>query len=297
MLKKNREILYRWYVPYVFLSPWIIGLVVFTLVPFAASFYLSLTRYDLFTAPQYTGFDNYVRLVSDSRYMKSLEVTFVYVLVGVPFQLFVAFLLALVLNKGHRGLSLYRAIYYVPSLFGSSVAIALLWRRLFGNEGVVTQLLALVGFSGPGWINVPEYANFTLIILRIWQFGSPMVIFLAALRQVPSELYDSASIDGAGGLRRLLHITIPMITPVILFNVVMQMISAFQTFTQAFIISNGGGGPSRSTLFYTLYLYQHAFQNFRMGYAAAIAWVLVLIIGGMTAISFMSSKHWVYYEK
>ena len=294
---RRSEILYKWYVPFIFLLPWIVGFLVFTLVPFGASIFLSLTRYDLFTAPEFVGLRNYGRMLEDSRYIKSLEVTFVYVLLGVPLQLFMAFLLALVLNKGHKGLTIYRAIYYVPSLFGSSVAIALLWRRLFGNEGVVTQILEVFGYDGPGWINAPEYANFTLIILRIWQFGSPMVIFLAALRQVPTDLYDSADIDGAGPLRKLMMITVPLITPVILFNIVMQMISAFQTFTQAYIVSGGGGGPSRSTLFYTLYLYQNAFQNFRMGYASALAWVLVMIIGGMTGLSFLSSKRWVYYEK
>jgi multiple sugar transport system permease protein len=297
MMRRSSEILYKWYVPLVFLAPWIIGFLVFTLLPFGASIYLSLTKYDLFTAPEFVGVDNYVRMLGDSRYLKSIEVTFVYVLLGVPLQLLMAFLLALVLNKGHKGLSVYRAVYYVPSLFGSSVAIALLWRRLFGNEGVFTQLLEVFGYTGPGWINSPDYANLTLILLRVWQFGSPMVIFLAALRQVPSDLYDSADIDGAGPIRRLLHITLPMITPVILFNVIMQMISAFQTFTQAYIVSGGAGGPSRSTLFYTLYLYQNAFQNFRMGYASAMAWALVMIIGAMTALSFLTSKRWVYYEK
>lgn len=296
-MRRRSEILYRWYIPYIFLLPWVIGLLAFTLIPFGASIFLSLTEYDLFTPPKFVGGANYARLFTDGRYLQSLKVTFVYVFLGVPLQLFMAFLLALVLNRGHKGLSVYRAIYYVPSLFGSSVAIALLWRRLFGNSGVVTNLMMALGYSGPGWINSPDYANLTLVILRIWQFGSPMVIFLAALRQVPRDLYESADIDGAGGLRKLFMITVPLITPVILFNVVMQMISAFQTFTQAFIVSGGSGGPNRATLFYTLYLYQHAFQNFRMGYAAAMAWVLVLIIGGMTAVSFVSSKRWVYYEK
>jgi multiple sugar transport system permease protein len=296
-VRSKSEILYRWYVPYIFLLPWVIGLLAFTLIPFGASIFLSLTEYDLFTPPEFVGGANYARLFTDSRYLQSLQVTFVYVFLGVPLQLFMAFVLALILNRGHKGLSVYRAIYYVPSLFGSSVAIALLWRRLFGNAGVVTNLMMALGYTGPGWINSPDYANLTLVVLRIWQFGSPMVIFLAALRQVPRDLYESADIDGAGGLRKLFMITVPLITPVILFNVVMQMISAFQTFTQAFIVSGGSGGPNRATLFYTLYLYQHAFQNFRMGYAAAMAWVLVMIIGGMTAVAFLSSKRWVYYEK
>lgn len=296
-MRSKSEILYRWYVPYIFLLPWVIGLLAFTLIPFGASIFLSLTEYDLFTPPEFVGGANYARLFTDSRYLQSLQVTFVYVFLGVPLQLFMAFVLALILNRGHKGLSVYRAIYYVPSLFGSSVAIALLWRRLFGNAGVVTNLMMALGYTGPGWINSPDYANLTLVVLRIWQFGSPMVIFLAALRQVPRDLYESADIDGAGGLRKLFMITVPLITPVILFNVVMQMISAFQTFTQAFIVSGGSGGPNRATLFYTLYLYQHAFQNFRMGYAAAMAWVLVMIIGGMTAVAFLSSKRWVYYEK
>lgn len=296
-MRSKSEILYRWYVPYIFLLPWVIGLLAFTLIPFGASIFLSLTEYDLFTPPEFVGGANYARLFTDRRYLQSLQVTFVYVFLGVPLQLFMAFVLALILNRGHKGLSVYRAIYYVPSLFGSSVAIALLWRRLFGNAGVVTNLMIALGYTGPGWINSPDYANLTLVVLRIWQFGSPMVIFLAALRQVPRDLYESADIDGASGLRKLFMITVPLITPVILFNVVMQMISAFQTFTQAFIVSGGSGGPNRATLFYTLYLYQHAFQNFRMGYAAAMAWVLVMIIGGMTAVAFLSSKRWVYYEK
>lgn len=285
----------RW-TPYVFLLPWLFGLLAFTVIPLASSFFLGFTRYDLFTSPEFIGFRNYARLLEDSRHIQSLRVTFVYVLVGVPLQLFFALLLAYFLNTGVRGLPIYRALFYLPSLFGASVAVALVWRRLFGNQGVLTELMRIIGYTGPGWINSPDMANFSLIILRVWMFGSPMVIFLAALRQVPQDLYDSAAIDGAGPGRQFLRITLPMISPVILFNVIMQTISAFQSFTQAFVVSDGTGGPLDATLFYTLYLYQKAFSSFQMGYASAMAWILVSIIGGMTALAFASSNRWVHYE-
>jgi len=202
----------------------------------------------------------------------------------------------MVLDKGIRGVTFYRALFYLPSLLGASVAVAVLWRQIFGREGMVNQLLWLVGIQGEAWVNHPDYALYTLVLLAIWQFGSPMVIFLAGLRQIPTDLYEAASMDGASRIRQFFKLTLPLLAPVIFFNLVLQTIEAFKAFTQAFIVSGGTGGPIDSTLFYTLYLYQEAFANFRMGYASALAWVLLVIIGIFTAIAFMTSKYWVYYE-
>ena len=192
---------------------------------------------------------------------------------------------------------LYRAIFYLPSLIGTSVAIAVLWRQLFARDGLVNTLLwEAFGIQGPSWISHPDYSLWTLIILSIWQFGSPMIIFLAGLRQIPTDMYEAASLDGASKWRQFWKITLPLLTPVIFFNAVVQTIEAFKAFTPAFIISGGTGGPVNSTLFYTLYLYQEAFGFFRMGYASALAWFLVVIIAAFTALSFLSSRYWVHYD-
>jgi multiple sugar transport system permease protein len=282
---------------YTFLAPWFVGLFTLTLAPMFSSLYLSFTNYDLFTKPDWIGWGNFAEMFRDPRYLKSLEVTAGYVFIGVPLQLAVAFSLALLLNRGIRGLSLYRAVYYLPSLFGGSVAIAILWRQVFGGGGLVSDLLAWFGIPNQNWIADPEHALLTLIILHAWQFGSPMVIFLAGLKQIPTEIYESAAIDGAGRLHRLFRITIPLITPIVLFNTIMQIISAFQAFTPAYIVSGGSGGPLDSTLFYTLYLYKKGFGNFQMGYASAMAWTLLAIIATVTAIVFLTSRKWVYYEE
>ncbi len=284
-------------IAYGFLAPWLVGFLAFSVGPILASAYLSFTRYDLLTAPEWNGLTNYIVMFTrDPRYLNALRVTATYVFVSVPLQLALALAIAIVLNRGLRGLSLYRAIYYLPSLLGGSIAIAILWRQVFGLYGLVNQILALVGIEGISWIGTPETAVYTLVLLRVWQFGSPMIIFLAGLKQIPRELYEAAEIDGAGRWSGFVRITIPLLTPIIFFNLIMQFISAFQTFTQAFIISGGTGGPIDSTLFYTLYLYQQGFTAFRMGYASAMAWVLLGIIGAMTLLSFLSSKYWVYYE-
>ncbi len=282
---------------YLFLLPWMIGLAVFTLGPILASVWLSFTNYDLFSSPDWVGVNNYVRLLTrDDRFADALSVTFRYVLISVPLQLAFALLVAAVLNRGLAGLSLYRAAYYLPSLLGGSVAIAILWRQVFGMNGLFNQVLALVGIQGISWIAEPGTALYTLIVLRIWQFGSPMLIFLAGMKQIPQELYEASEIDGAGVVTRFTRITLPLLTPIIFFNLIMQMVSAFQAFTPAFLISGGTGGPADSVLFYTLYLYQQGFGNFRMGYASAMAWILLLIIGAFSAIAFVSSRYWVYYE-
>lgn len=283
--------------PWVFLAPWGIGILAITLGPMIASLALSFTNYNLLGRMEWVGFDNYVRmLTADPRFIESAWVTFRYVFVSVPLQLIFALGIAVLLNTGLRGLSFYRSVYYLPSLLGSSVAIALLWRQIFGSEGLVNQGLAGLGLEGmPNWIASPDYALGTLMVLNVWTFGSPMIIFLAGLRQVPEELYEAASVDGAGRWRRFVSITLPMLSPVIFFNLVLQMINAFQAFTQAYIVSGGTGGPVDSTLFYTLYLYQKAFTDFDMGYASAMAWLLLLVIALFTAIAFATQSKWVHY--
>lgn len=285
---------------YFFLLPWFVGLLLLTIIPMASSLYLSFTNYDLFRSPQWVGVSNYAHMLThNTRYVKSLEVTFKYVFIGVPLQLFVAFVLALVLNKGIPGLPLFRAAFYVPSLMGGSVAVALMWRRLFGMDGVINQILTLVGvqFERPvSWVTNPDTAIYTLILLLAWAFGSPMIIFLAGLKEIPSEMYEAASIDGAGSWSIFWRITFPLLTPILFFNLIMQLISAFQAFVPAFIVGGGRtGGPLDSMLFYTLYLYFVGFVEFRMGYASAMAWVLLLIVAAITAVLFRSSRVWVHY--
>jgi multiple sugar transport system permease protein len=279
-----------------FLAPWIIGMLLLTLGPLLASFGLSFTRYNLLQPPSWIGLDNFARMLTDARLHNSLRVTFIYVAIAVPLQLVVAFLLALVLDRGLRGLAFYRSIFYLPSLLGGSVAIAILWRQIFGTEGLINQFLALFGIDGPGWVSHPDYALATLVVLNVWTFGSPMVIFLAGLRQIPRMYYEAAAVDGAGPLRSLWLITLPMMTPIIFFNLILQVIGAFQSFTQAFVVSGGTGGPADSTLFYSMYLYQRGFGALQMGYASALAWFLLLIIAGFTAINFYASKFWVFYD-
>jgi multiple sugar transport system permease protein len=282
---------------YLFLTPWLIGLVVITIGPMIASLYLSFTSYSMIQAPRWIGIENYLRMLSDERLHHSLQVTFIYVFVGVPLQLIMALAIALLLDKGMRGLALYRSVFYLPSMLGGSVAIALMWRQMFGTDGLVNQVLRLFGFEATtGWISDPQYALWTIILLHVWTFGSPMVIFLAGLRQIPGMYYEAASVDGATRWTKFTKITMPLLSPIIFFNLVLQLINAFQSFTQAFIVSNGTGGPADSTLFYSLYLYQRGFAQFQMGYAAAMAWLLVVIVGALTAVNFLLSKYWVFYD-
>ena len=282
---------------YVFLAPWLLGIIGLTLGPVIASLYLSFTRYDLLSPPKWIGVQNYLGLFSDERYLKSVRVTLVYVLASVPLKLAFALLLAVMLNRGLRGLNLYRAIYYVPSLLGASVAVAVLWRQLFGADGALNIVLSHLGWHNPpDWITSPHTAIYTLILLAVWEFGSPMIIFLAGLRQIRHDLYEAARVDGANHLQQFLRITFPLLTPLVLFNLVLQMIGAFQSFTQSYIVSGGTGGPVDSTLFYTLYLYQQAFGNLHMGYGAAMAWVLLTAIALFTGALFFSSRYWVFYQ-
>jgi multiple sugar transport system permease protein len=274
----------------------LIGLVLIVAGPLIASLYLSFTNYSLIQAPRWIGLENYARMLDDPRLLQSLKVTFIYVIVGVPLQLIVALAIAMLLNEGMKGLAFYRSIFYLPSMLGASVAIALIWRQMFESDGLVNQVLRLFGIPATtSWIADPKYALSTIILLHIWTFGSPMVIFLAGLRQIPGMYYEAASVDGASHWAQFRRITLPLLSPIIFFNLVLQIINAFQAFTQAFVVSNGTGGPSDSTLFYTVYLYQRGFGQFQMGYAAAMAWLLVVIIAAFTAINFFFSKYWVFY--
>lgn len=303
-------------VPYMFLAPWLVGFFVLTLYPLLYSLGLSFTNYD-FTKPDSTewiGFDNYRKMFGsvfglseftgttgelvrvDPYYMKSLSVTLTYVFVSVPLKLVFALAVAVLMNQKLRGISFYRVVYYIPTLLGGSVAIAVLWRKLFEKDGLVNAFLGALGFTDlPSWITNPNFALWTLILLTVWQFGSSMIIFLAGLKQIPQEYYDAASVDGATKVRQFFSITIPLLSPVILFTLVIQIISAFQVFTQAYIIGGGKGGVLNSTLFYTLHLYIQGWTYHQMGYASAMAWVLLLIIGIFTAIVFRSSDWWVSY--
>jgi multiple sugar transport system permease protein len=282
---------------YLFLAPWLLGFFGLTLGPALASLYLSFTDFDLLREPNFVGASNYARiLANDPKFLSAMRVTFLYVGLAVPLKLAFALGVAMLLNKGIRGLPFYRAMFYLPSLLGASVAIAVLWRQLFAGNGLFNQFLSLFGIQGPSWISNPDYSLYTLVALSVWQFGSPMIIFLAGLRQIPKDVYEAAEIDGAGKRQQFWKITLPLLTPVVFFNGVVQTIDAFKAFTPAFIISGGTGGPIDSTLFYTLYLYQEAFAYFRMGYAAALAWILVLIIAMFTAFAFLSSRYWVHYD-
>ncbi|GHO51011.1 carbohydrate ABC transporter permease [Ktedonospora formicarum] len=282
---------------YLFLLPWFAGLILLTIGPMISSLYLSFTNFDLLSQPQWVGLQNYLAMFQDPRWLSSVKVTLIYVFVSVPLKMLFALGLALLLNRGLRGLAIYRAIYYVPSLLGGSVAIAILWRQIFNTDGLINQVLGLIGIkSSISWIASPNYALGTLIILAIWQFGSPMIIFLAGIKQISPEYYEAASTDGAGALRRFWHITLPLLTPIIFFNMILQMVGAFQAFTPAFIVSGGNGGPIDSTLFYTLYIYLEGFGNRHMGYASAMAWVLLIAIALFSALAFLTSRYWVFYQ-
>ncbi|QUH01832.1 sugar ABC transporter permease [Saccharopolyspora erythraea] len=282
---------------YLFLSPWLIGFVTIVAGPMAASLYFSFTHYSVLRSPKWTGVDNYLRMLTeDPRFWTSLEVTLTYLVTSVPLVQVFALFLAAILNRGVRGLTVYRAVFYLPSLIGGSVAIAILWRYLFDGDGLLNNMLATVGLSTEhSWIGSPETSLWTLVILNVWQFGAAMIIYLAGLRQIPAELYESAAMDGAGAARRFWSVTLPLLSPVIFFNVLMNVVSAFQAFNTAYIVSNGTGGPADSTLFYTLYLYQRGFLDFDMGYASALGWGLLVLVAASAAGLFALSRHLVFY--
>ncbi|MFH8252961.1 carbohydrate ABC transporter permease [Microbacterium sp. B2969] len=282
---------------YAFMTPWLIGFVLIIGGPVLVSLYLSFTDYSILGDPEWIGLKNYQRMFrSDPRFWSALRVTFTYLLVSVPLVQIFALFLATILNRGIRGLTIYRAIFYVPSLIGGSVAIAILWRFIFSADGLLNNFLSIFGIDTDySWIGTPTTALSTLILLNVWQFGAAMIIYLAGLRQVPTELYEAATMDGAGIWRKFVSVTLPMLSPIIFFNVLMNIVAAFQAFNSAYIVSNGTGGPADSTLFYTLYLYQRGFVDFDMGYASALGWVLLVVSAAVAALLFWLSRRVVFY--
>jgi len=281
---------------YLFISPWLFGFFALTVIPIIASIFLSFTNYDILSPPRWVGLQNFRKMFfEDPRYWKSVKATLYYALTAVPLRLIVALSVAMLLNTSRRGVALNRALFYVPSVVGDSVAVAVMWRQIFGGDGLVNAFLRLLGFPGKRlWLADPQFAIWTLIFLAAWQFGSAMLIFLAGLKQIPYELYESADIDGAGAVRKFFSITLPQLTPIIFFNLVMQTINGLIVFTPALIITNGG--PLDTTNFYALYLYKRGFENFQMGYASAMAWVLMLVTALLTLLIFKTSSRWVFYE-
>jgi oligogalacturonide transport system permease protein len=277
-----------------FISPWLIGFLTFQLFPFVSSFVYSFTNYNIVKKPIFNGVDNYIRLFTiDPDFVNSFIVTFKYAFMAVPLKLAFALFIALLLNTKIRGVNFLRTVYYMPSILGGSVAISALWKLMFLKDGIINNIIGKIGIPAIDWLGSTKVALFTISLLTVWQFGSSMVLFLAALKQVPQDMYEAASIDGASWWTRFRRITVPMITPIIFFNLVMQTINALQNFTAPFVITRGG--PLKSTYLIGLKLYVEGFGNFKMGYASAISWVLFFIILCFTLLTFKSSSAWVYY--
>lgn len=279
-----------------YILPWLAGVVIFQLYPFAYSFILSFTDKSMADSMNFVGLQNYINIFTkDKDFWINSRVTAKYVLMAVPGRVLFALLVALLLNAEIKGINLFRTVYYLPSIFGSSVAISIVWRFIFQKQGLVNELLELIGVPAVNWFGDPGKALITICIIPIWQFGSSMVLFLAALKNVPRSLYDSAQIDGAGKINSFFRITLPMISPIMLFNLVMQAIGCFQEFSTAFVLTKGG--PNRATYLYGIKIYREAFTNFKMGYASALSWILFMAILFVTALIFAGSKKWVFYDE
>jgi len=284
-------------IAFLLLGPWLFGFLLMYIVPMAVSMFYSFTNFNMLNEPRFIGFDNYIRMFTQDRtFMKALSVTFQYVFILVPLRLTFALAIAMLLNtKDRRGLGVYRTFYYIPSIIGGSIAVSIVWKQIFGSGGVLMSVLGVFGIEQRlSLLGNPRTALYGIILLGVWQFGSAMLIFLSSLKQIPVSLYESASIDGATRWAQFTRITLPMLTPTIFFNLILQIINGFRAFTESYVVTDGG--PLNSTLFYVLYLYRRAFNFFDMGYSSAMAWVLVFIIAGFTAILFKTQRSWVHYE-
>ena len=284
-------------VGFLFIGLWLFGFIAFTIFPMLMSLVISFTNYKGMGAYNFVGFANYVRMFkSDPRFWTAFWNTVVYVAIYVPLRLIFALFVAMLFTRNTRMIGVYRTVYYLPSIIGGSVAVSVLWRTIFGSQGLVTQFLLNRGIIDReiSWIKHPDTAMATLVILAIWQFGSPMLVFLAGLKDIPRSLYEAAEVDGANPVSKFFRITLPMISPIIFFNLVMQLISGFLSFTQAYVITQGG--PNDKTLLYVLYMYNKSFQYNDMGFGSAMAWFLLVIMGIVTIFMFRSSSYWVFYE-
>ena len=277
----------------IFTMPFTIGFLLFMIVPMGISLYYSFCSYDILSPPVFTGLQNFKTMFADETFYKSINVTFFFAFVSVPLRLLFALIVAMLLLKSTKMTGFYRAAYYLPSIIGGSVAVAILWKRMFATDGVINKLLQAVGINCTmSWLGNTKTAIWVLIILAVWQFGSSMLIFLSSLKQIPQSLYEAANVDGANGISKFFRITLPLLTPTIFFNLVMQMINGFLAFTQSYIITQGK--PMNSTLFYTVYMYQQSFEFYNTGYGAALAWVMLAMIGMITLFLFATKKFWVY---
>ena len=281
---------------YVFILPFIIGFLAFLAVPMILSLGFSFTRYNILKTPVFIGLENYrTMFFGDPKFWKVFGVTMYYVLFSVPLRLIMALAVAMLLVKSTKLSGFYRAVYYLPSIIGSSVAVAILWKRMFASDGVINALMKIIGLpSDIAWLGRTDTAIWTLIILAIWQFGSSMLIFLSGLKQISVSLYEAATVDGANGFQRFFKITLPMLTPTIFFNLINQLINGFMAFTQSYIITQGK--PRDTTLFYTVYMYQNSFTYNKLGYGCAMAWFMVFVVGLLTLVLFKTQKKWVHYE-
>lgn len=294
MAEKRRKRLPRGYKGYLFILPWIIGLIWFQLYPFLNSFYLSFTDKSVSDSVTMIGLTNYIRIFTvDPDFTAVVKATIIYTLIASPGKVLFALAIAMILNADIKGINLFRTVYYLPSIFGGSIAISVIWRFLFENAGYVNMLLQACGVRAVKWFGNTHLAPFTIALVAIWQFGSSMVLFLAALKNVPKELYDAARVDGGGKAAVFFSVTLPMISPILLFNLVMQTINSFQEFTTPFVLTQGG--PNKATLLFGMKLYREAFQYFNMGYASAYSWILFAMLIAVTLLIFATSKHWVFY--
>lgn len=277
----------------VFCSPFIIGFLLFMLVPMGISLYYAFCDYNILSKPVFIGLGNFKKMFADEIFWKSLKVTIYYAVVSVPLKLIFALMVAMILLKTSKVTALYRAMYYLPSIIGGSVAVSILWKRMFATDGIVNLLLQAIGIpSTVSWLGNKDTAIWTLILLTVWQFGSSMLIFLSSLKQIPASFYEAAQVDGAGKIRQFFTITLPLLTPTIFFNLIMQMINGLLAFTQCFIITKGQ--PLNSTLFYMVYMYQQSFEFYNTGYGAALAWMILLVVAAVTGVLFATKKRWVY---